>query len=427
MNPFLQQLIDELKAFSHDLLTPGLQAAQWVASDTSTVASTNALLKSIGTLTQLIPALVSELQNTGAMYKLAEHYTTQPKGAVMSRRANDYQYDAKKRRLLPSHWLASIPQPELDVRPLRWVLHLLALQEQNLNNVQQRTNKYIDNSLRVQQGSSTYAQNDRNTLFGMRHQLYAAQTKLENARATLFRTVPLRFVPSPTLPHPYPNTPAWGRLRQYAHHLLNPSDYLPGFLHNLMHGTVEIADTPYLYQRWCGMKLLEGLEVLGWRCPEDPVGALFLGGALVLHKQDARITLWIEPRFPHRRQHPSGFRCPQGGETHPDYMLVTPGMNGVDAFILDPTTSNDWDIRHSKSKYLSMLETDVIIAGIPTVRGPLRAWSAAPLHTPHCEIEDPDGVTGTIPMHPLDWSEEPLLLWLNDIDRHALAWTERFH
>jgi hypothetical protein len=62
------------------------------------------------------------------------------------------------------------------------------------------------------------------------------------------------------------------------------------------------------------------------------------------------------------------------------------------------------------------------VAGIPVVRNPLRAWSAAPLHTPHCELDDSEGRTGTIPMHPLDWSPQPLSEWVKDIDRYAVAW-----
>jgi len=135
--------------------------------------------------------------------------------------------------------------------------------------------------------------------------------------------------------------------------------------------------------------------------------------------------LWVEPRFVKRRAHPSGFNCKSAAETHPDYMIVTPGANGgVDAFILDPTTTIDVEIRRTKSRYIDMIEAVgmTTLAGIPVVRNPLRAWSAAPLHKAHCELDDVEGRTGTIPMHPLDWYEQPLLEWLRDIDGYALAW-----
>jgi hypothetical protein len=105
-------------------------------------------------------------------------------------------------------------------------------------------------------------------------------------------------------------------------------------------------------------------------------------------------------------------------------MIVTPGPNGVDAFILDPTTTANVEVRYSKGKYLNTVEAIGMgnVAGIPAVRNPLRAWSAAPLHLPHCELDDSLGRTGTIPMHPLDWTTEPLTNWVSDIDNYALAW-----
>ncbi len=424
MNPFIQQLVDDLKKFSAELLAPGLHVTQQISTSIGTVSSTAALLKSIDLLTTLIPKLIAELQLTDATRKVMLHYTPVPKCATFSHRPSDYQQDTTKQRLLPAHWLSVLPLPEVDTRPLRWLLYLLDIQENALAKIESRTTKYIDNCLLTQQGDSSYAQNDRTTLLGMRSRLYEAQAKLEHARGLLFRTVQSRIVPSHTLPDPFPRSAAWTKLRRYAQHLLNPNDYLPNFLHSLLNGTLEIADTPYLYQRWCGIKLLAAFEELGWLWYDDPIGALFLGGEVALHKADIKINLWIEPRFSKYKIHPSGFTCQENLETHPDYLIVTPGPYGVDAFILDPTTTADIEIRRFKAKYLTSIETAtrILVAGIPVVRNPLRAWSAAPLHTGYCELGDIHGQTGTIPMHPLDWSLEPLKDWLRDIDRYALAW-----
>jgi hypothetical protein len=423
MNPFLQKLVDDLKAFSSELLLPGLHATQQVSTDMGTVASTTALLKSIDFLTCLIPQLVSELQTIDATRKVTIHYTPVPRRATFSRHASDYQLDVAK-RLLPAHWVSILPAAELDVRPLRWLVHLLDLQQTALEKVHTRTIKYIDNSLLTQQGGSNYARNDRATLLNMRSLLDEAYAKLEHARATLLRKVHVKLVPYSALPYPYPRSSAWIRLRRFAQQLIQPKEYLPGFLHNLLHGTVEIADTPYLYQRWCGIKLLEAFESLGWGCVNDPTGALFLGGELRLYKAEVELSIWIEPRLSRRKVHPSGFICKEVTETHPDYLIVTPGPSGIDAFILDPTTTADSEIRQSKAKYLITIEAIAMasVAGIPVVRNPLRAWSAAPLHTPHCELEDSDGRTGTIPMHPLDWTNQPILEWVRDIHNYALAW-----
>jgi hypothetical protein len=422
MNPFLQKLIDDLKAFSTELLAPGLHATQQVSTSMGTVASTAALLKSIDFLSALILKLMAELQVTDATHKVMVYYTTSPKQATFSHRASDYQLDSA-RRLLPAHWVSVLPVVEVDTRPLRWLLYLLDVQQVALTKVHTRTSKYIEDSLLTQQGDSTYAENDRATLLSMRSRLDEAQSKLAHARSTLLRTVQQKLVPCPNIPYPYPRSPAWTKLRRFAQQLLHPTDFLPSFLHNLLHGTVEIADTPYLYQRWCGIKLLSVLESLGWVWHNDPTGALFLGGEVCLYKSEVQISLWIEPRFSKRKAHPSGFSS-QAIETHPDYMIVTPGPNGVDAFILDPTTTANVEVRYSKGKYLNTVEAIGMgnVAGIPAVRNPLRAWSAAPLHLPHCELDDSLGRTGTIPMHPLDWTTEPLTNWVSDIDNYALAW-----
>jgi hypothetical protein len=388
-----------------------------------TVASTAALLKSIDFLTTLIPQLVADLQIVDTTRKVMVHYTASPKQATFSRRPSDYQLDARK-RVLPSRWLSVLPVPETDTRPLRWVLHLLDLQQTALTQVHTRTTKYIDDSLLTQQGPSSYAANDRATLLNMRYRLDEAHAKLEHARAMLLRTVRQKLVASASIPYPYPRSASWTRLRRHAQQITQPDEYLSGFLHNLLYGSVEIADTPYLYQRWCGIKLLSTFESLEWAIRNDPTGALFLGGVVSLYKANVEISIWIEPRFSRRKTHPSGFICREVTETHPDYLIVTPGPNGLDAFILDPTTAADPAIRSGKSKYLYTIEAVAMtsVAGVPIVRNPLRAWSAAPLHTPHCELEDPEGQTGTVPMHPLNWSAQPLMEWVKDIDRYALAW-----
>jgi hypothetical protein len=426
MNPFLQNLIDDLKEFSSELLLPGLHGTQQVSTGMSTVASTTALLKSIDFLSGLIPNLISELETTDTTRKVTLHYTASPKYATFSRRSCDYQLDSKQ-RLLPAHWVSVLPIGEIDSRPLRWLVHLLDLQYSALEQVRSRTSKYIDDSLLTQQGESNYAQNDRATLLNMRSRLDEAQTKLEQARVTLQRKVKFKLVPSLCLPDPYPRSPAWFHLRRFAQQLIQPKEYLPSFLHNLLNGTVEIADTPYLYQRWCGIKLISAFESLNWIIYDDPTGALFLGGEVRLYKADVELSIWIEPRFSKNSIHPSGFICKEVNETHPDYMIVTPGPSGIDAFILDPTTSADPEIRQAKAKYLDTIEAIGMstVAGIPVVRNPLRAWSSAPLHTPHCEIEDSEGRTGTIPMHPLNWLSQPLLNWVKDINDYALAWRSK--
>jgi len=424
MNYFIQKIVEDIKSFSAELLAPGLNTTQLIPTGGGTVANTTALLHSIDFLTNLLPKLIIELENTLVSRKVSLHYGRSPKGARLSQRASDYQHN-RRRGLLPSRWCSVLPEAEPDLNALRWLLYLLELQKKSLAQVQTRTTKYIDDSLLAQShGTSSYAQSDRATLLGMNTRLEEAQSKLAHARVAVLRSVPIKFSASPILPNPFPQSDNWQRLRAYAQHLIHPKDHLPSMLKSLLHGDVEIADTPYLYQRWCGIKLLQAFEKLGWQCQDDPVGALFLGGEIQLKHQKTKISVWVEPRFVRHQVHPSGFICREVAETHPDYFIVTSGARGIDAFILDPTTTSDSTIRENKGKYLNTIEAETMltVAGIPLVRNPQRAWSAAPLHTPHCEIEDFEGRMGTIPMHPLDWSMQPLLAWVNDIHDHAVAW-----
>ncbi len=422
MSAFLTQLLEDLKAFSSELLAPGLQTGQALVGNTaSTVAGTSALFQAIDWLTNLVPDLLQEWQQENSGLAAGHYHSPVPKQGQFSRRPRDYQQDSA-RRLYPVRWQRPLIREAGHLPPLRWLLHLLELQDMQLQQVITQMSKYIDESLQHQSSQSDYAQHDRSTLLAMRTRLYNAQAKLNHARLSLFRGAQTRLLPTPTPPMPFPRTRQWQRLRQYARYLQQPNEGLPSFLYRVLHETVEVADTPYLYQRWCGVHLLQGLADLGWLCEDDPLGALFLGGHIVLRKRSLQMSLWVEPRFVRHEAHQSGFQCREVLETHPDYMFVTPGPHGVDAFIIDPTLTADIEIRRSKGRYLDTLETFASIAGVPVTRTPLRAWSAAPIHRPHCELDDPNGYTGTIPMHPLDWSSTPLLAWLQDMDNHACAW-----
>ncbi|OUD15265.1 hypothetical protein [Thioflexithrix psekupsensis] len=422
MSAFLKQLIDDLKAFSSELLAPGLQSGQTLVGNTaSTVASTSALFQAIDWLTGLVPKLLQEWQQDQGGFAAEQYASPVPKQGKFSHRPMDYQQDTT-RRLLPVRWQRPLARDHGHLQPLRWLLHLLELQDNSLQQVIAQMSKYIEDSLLLQNSHSDYAQHDRNTLLAMRGRLYNAQAKLNHARLLLVRGAKVRLLPTPAPPLPFPRTRNWQRLRQYARYLQQPEEGLPSFLHRVLNDTVEVADTPYLYQRWCGLHILKCLAHIGWYSKDDPLGALFLGGKVQFVKRNVKMTLWIEPRFVRHESHPSGFQCREVLETHPDYMLVTPGPHGVDAFILDPTLTADVEIRRSKGRYLDTLETQASIAGVPVSRTPLRAWSAAPIHRPHCELDDPNGYTGTIPMHPLDWTPAPLLAWLQDLDNYACAW-----
>ena len=184
-----------------------------------------------------------------------------------------------------------------------------------------------------------------------------------------------------------------------------------------------MADLPFLYQRWCGLKLIEALRAMGWRCKKDSLPVLFLGGELEFEKQGVLLSLWFEARIFSEIGHASGMVCAEK-EASPDFLLLTPGRGGRDAFVLDATLSTSSEARSLKSKYLSTLRNAGMrtIAGVPTRHGPLASWAAAPIARSSCDLEGGSGRSGTVPMLPVNWSDAPLRAWLGDIEAHALAW-----
>jgi hypothetical protein len=272
-----------------------------------------------------------------------------------------------------------------------------------------------------------YARSDELALELLLQRLDEAQLVVLRAGDAVRRHVGRNLRPCASPPSPYPDTPAWTSLRRQATFWSSPHSFLPAYVRSMLADAVAAADVPYLYQRWCGLKLLHAFAARGWQAGGDPAGALFLAGCVPFTRGPSRIDLWIEPRLTRRRDHPSGFHCLRGADVTPDFLLVAPGPYGPDCFVLDATKTADEAVLRSKDRYLGLIAASApgFVAGIPVMRHPVRSWAAAPMHSQHCILYRADGKSGVIPMHPLEWSAKPIDAWVADVIKYSSAWTKR--
>ncbi len=422
MNDLAERIIDDLKAFSADLLQTGIDT-RGRRTRVRGAGGGASLVHAIDSLTSLVPRLLRELESVEAPTRYVENVTPIPTGATLSRRPADYRvHDG---RVMPRRWVKMVPLPESSPRALRWLLYLLDRQRDLLIETQERTEKRVAEALAARRGRSVWAQADESGLRTMVLRLQETRSRLRRAMQSVQRAAGPRPIPTHLAPSPYPPTQAWVTLRRLAPGLIDPQAVLPVHLVGLLDPETAMADLPYLYQRWCGVKIVETLSELGWELRDDPVGAIFLGGLVTFHRRGHSIDLWVEPRLPRKGRHPSGFKCVRGDDVTPDYLFVTPGPGGPDAFVLDATLLTSTQDHVAKGRYLDLIELEnlVRIAGCPIKRRPKIAWAAAPIVAYHGKTLRADGAIGTVPMNPLQWHQDPLSEWLADVARHAMAWS----
>ncbi len=422
MSDLASRIIDDLRAFSADLLQAGIDE-RGPRSPSAGASRESSLLHAIKSLTALVPRLLSELETADTPVRYEETVAATPKGASLSRRPADYQL--RGGHVIPRRWVRMTPLPEESSHALRYLLFLLDRQRDALLEVEERSRKRIDEALAARRGSSAWAKADAHRLRALTDGLEETRARLDRSINSVRRRAGARAIATARTPSPYPPTQSWVALRRLAPGLLDPQARLPAHLTGLLNRDAAIADLPYLYQRWCGLKIVEALHDLRWEVQADPVGAIFLGGLITFERDGHSLDLWVEPRLQRSGGHASGFRCARGVDATPDYMFVTPGPGGPDAFILDATLQNAGQDHVAKGRYLDLIELGhlVRVAGCPIKRQPRLAWAAAPILAAHNKTLRADGAIGTVPMNPLRWNAEPIRDWVHDVTRHALAWS----
>lgn len=323
--------------------------------------------------------------------------------------------------LVPVLWRAREPRLEPSTQLMSWLVAGLDRLVAKLEDQRGLVEGQLDEASTFR-GGSRFGGHDQATLRLRREEVLGA---IESTRALRERVATLgerRGAPRPRPPHPFPRVPEWLRIRRALAELDDPRAALPSIAADML-APAGGVDLPFLYQRWCGWKLVRVLRELGYRTRVDPIGALLLSGAIELRALDPEaalvdVDLLVEPRLLPGKDPIGGLRSSRI-EITPDLVLVARHPEGDRVFALDPTLMREKPtIASHKGKYLDAIECGHSrVAGVRVVRRAERAWAAAPLDDAvnYVHVGDWRGARGVVPMNPLDWNPEPLRAWLSDL------------
>ena len=383
------------------------------------------MLRQVEAATALVPHLLSSLESATSSNRFELVSSPTPMRARMPRHAAAFDYVGG--RLLPRRWDCATPTLAVDLAPLGFVLFVLQLLATDFERVRSRLAQHIEEAKASRQGTSQWAQHEAEDLDSLQARLDGAGMRLARAEQSVHLVTGGKVSPIDRLPHPFPRSRSWESFRQLADVIRFPNRSLSSKVRGMLEEPTATADLPFLYQRWVSMRLVQELTgTFGYRLLREPFGPLFLGGRVPMEKDGVEIELWVEPRLS-AGEHPCGLGS-SGAETTPDFVLITPGQGGKDAFVLDATLSVDPTVLARKSGYRERLCFSKFrpIAGVPGRRRPLRAWAVAPIADEKNRLDRPDGSAGCVPMVPgRAVSERMVRAWLRDAVEHGEAWGVR--
>ncbi len=421
--PFIETMTRDLRRFADVLLEPGLAPTTAGVRKAGSVnlAHVERALRDFSTLGR---RLIEEATIENRLSRQAVRRTTPvPRRASASRAP--WHHVWQDRRLLPTRWVATDPSPAPHPQALAYLAYLVDCLQGQVDHVAGRLTKHLEDAYAARSDHSPWAKREKRRLEQTGVRLRYCEAGLARLRRRLRTRA--GHVPRPRArpPRPALTGPTWRLLRSLAPRMIDPSVALPEWLGAILDPGMEATELSFLYQRWCGLKIVETLAELGFRVRGQAAGPLFLGEQAIefCDASGVPLTLWCEPRLLCDVPHDSGIRAHGHREQQPDFLLLAPGERGLDAYVLDATLSSDRERLLAKGAYLTTLVFDAMrsIAGIPVPKRPLRSWAMAPLATDLCRLSDPHGRTGTIPLHPLR-TTEALRAWLQDIARSARAW-----
>lgn len=421
--PFwLPKVVADLREAAADLLDPGLAKAAALGAFGGHGPLLRSLLAAADAYVSLMPGLLAQVEDSILDGANGEWRAVRlPRGAKASNAP--YDYALLDGAAVPIRWLRMLPEQRADISALRWALQIATHLDRELHSQAARLESRIEEALLVRAGESEWAEQDAQALRRVAASVQRRVVALRQSEADIRRAAGRPISPSERPPSPYPQQAAWLRLKRLSRDLLNPELMLGPVLNQVLTDPIELADVPYLYQRWCGLQLLLAFERQGWSRRGDLVGPLLLGGRVELSRPNAAdVVVWIEPRVSGATVGLTGWGVGPGKtELTPDFLITCGAAGWRDAFVLDATMSRSDEVLASKSKYLTHivgLDTQ-FVAGVPVRRRPLRSWSVAPLDGTICRLSDAEGRTGGIPLHPGRLELGPLDAWVGDVSLHA--------
>lgn len=420
---FTHIIQSDLRDFSPMLLEAGLTESGG-GDPGSQSGPLGVLLSHVSTFAGLVPRLIADFEDLSRSGS-EEVSVVVPRRARVSRRAGDFV--GCNGKLYPTRFVATRSVVEKDPATLSWLLYISYHLEDMVERATGRLRKHVRCELQGRRDYTWALRKENDILRDLETALTEANGRLTRAQRRILEEGEFRIRPQPYPPRNCPDSPLFRALRLLAYELERPEVALSREFRGMV-SDKAVASLPFLYQRWCGVKIVQTLRTMGWMSLADPLPALFLGGRIRFTKDlsetaPAEMTLWCEPHLTLQGRHPSGLYSLHK-EASPDFVFITPGPHGPDAFVLDPTLSGDVTVRREKSRYLTDLAFDALqlVAGVPALHQPKRAWSVSPIRATCCELLDLEGRTGTIPMHPVDYSDGALRGWLEDIDSYAIGW-----
>lgn len=385
-------------------------------------------LRGATTLVRHLPLALEQLELDPIGGEEAAVHVAVPRRAAPSRSAADYAGTAGTglagvAAAMPRTWWSWTPAGRPPRGAVAWLLAVVEGYRARLAEHVQGLEDAIDEAIAFRGARSAHGLDDVARIEGFERTLLRTDATLAAARSRLIDLGGHGLVASRRLPAPFPRGASWATLRGLWLGIDDARAAAAAIARELVQRREVGVDVAYLYQRWCGWRLVQALESLGWKPKGDPLPPLLLSGAVEFERAGSGkapdvLELLCEPRLASKKAPVHGITAAVG-ELTPDYVLLTRGPAGLDAHVLDPTLSLGVDHRRSKRKYLRHIQVEGtrVVAGVRVVAGPLRSWAAAPLTGTRCviDLEDWRGTHGTVPMNPVEYRGEALVDWLREL------------
>lgn len=417
---WVDRIVSDLSDFSSNLLDVGLSNHKLIIKSRHQYSPAAFSLKKINYVINKVPLMIKELESDESRSSIDFTYSNTPKMAQASRRPSDYAMINEK--AIPIKWIKSNHLIVKRLDALRWLLGLMSAFSEELDQYIAKLRKQVEEARLIRAGESIYAQSDMEVLDDMLENVKAIQRRMESCKNMIRRETDRYIRPSKIPPNPFPLSPTWQVFRRYINALHDPRVYLSEWVNQLFMDPIAVADIPFLYQRWVGLQILNSAERLGWKSSGNIVGSLFLGGGIEFSQGDVKVYMWVDPRLSSHQSGLIGWKpLNKGHELTPDFVFVSGYPGNRDAFILDATLSTTKETAEDKGKYRYQLVGDDLqmVAGVPTIKQPLRSWAACPAPSNYCQLLDQHGFKGIIPVNPSQNNFSALDAWMSDLFIHA--------
>lgn len=419
MSDLARALLHDLAAASEHLLDEGLAPrAASKAIGAGVRGPLGVTMRLADQFWRTVPRALLELEHQPSVERETVVAVREPRRATPSRRP--YDYAEHRGTLAPVMWEARQPELELPTAPLAWLVFGAERLLERLEWHRDVLDRSQAEAVRFREGT-VFGREELAQLEARRVALNKIHRRTSVLLLQMYRQSPVPLRPTPRLPYPFPGGGIWRRLRSILRAVTDPSVSLPALAADLQDPDAGGADLAFLYQRWCGLKLVEALERLGLRLLLDPIPPLLLAGPIEFRAAEGTVTLLCEPRLASRKDDLHGLFVTHG-ESSPDLVLAANGPAGRVVYVLDPTLSRAPDALRDKAKYLDVLSVrrSRTVAGVHLpATGPDRAWAAAPLRERSCRPADWRGAHGIVPMNPLSFAPEAVTEWARDLLRES--------